>query len=144
MAIEVLGEQIASLLAEQLHPGLRYRCLLLHCADMPTLSRVCESVIAAAKNLGSPCVLEYTDQFDDIGAVSCQTMIARIEQAAATQPVILAGPLHYLDYWSEQVFAGFWRFLAAFMSGPGIVVVDTPRGGVVQSTFRTVAVLPVG
>ena len=37
MAIEVLGDQIASLLAEQLHPRLRYRCLLLHCADMPTL-----------------------------------------------------------------------------------------------------------
>jgi hypothetical protein len=142
MAIEVLGDQIASLLAEQLHPRLRYRCLLLHCADIPTLSRVCESVIAAAGTLGNPCVLEHADQFDDIGAVSCRTVIARIEQVAATQPVILAGPLHYVDYWSEQVCTGFWRYLAAFMSGPGIIAVDAPRETVVEGAFRIVGRLP--
>ncbi len=138
MAIEVLRDEIASLLTGQLRPRLRYRCLLLHCADMPTLSRACESVIVAAKRLGNPCVLEYTDQFDEIGAVSCQTVIARIEQVADAQLVILAGPLHYVDYWSEQVCTGFWRYLAAFTSGPGIIVVDTPRETVLEGAFRTV------
>ena len=142
MAVEVFGDQIASLLAEQLHPRLRYRCLLLHCADMPTLSRACESAIAAAVALGSPCVLEYADQFDDIGAVSCRTVLSRIERVAAARPVILAGPLHYVDYWSEQVCTGFWRYLAAFMSGPGIIVVDTPRETVVEGAFRIVGRLP--
>ena len=142
MAIDVLGEQIAALLAEQLHACLRYRCLLLHCADIPTLSRACESVIAKAGTMGKPCVLEHADQFDEIGAVSCRTVIARIEEVAATQPVILAGPLHYVDYWSEQVCMGFWRYLAAFMSGPGIIVVDTPRKTVVEGVFRIVGRLP--
>ena len=138
MALDVLGEQIGVLVAEQLHPRLRYRCLVLHCPDIAALSRACESAIAAANELGNACALEYADQFDEIGAVPCQTVIARIEEAAATRPVILAGPLHYVDYWSEQVCSGFWRYLAAFMSGPGIIVVDTPRETVVGGAFRTV------
>ena len=138
MAIEALSEQITALLAEQLHPRLRYRCLMLQCGDIPMLSRLCELTIAAASRAGNPKVLEYADQFDDIGAVSCRTVIARIEEAASGRPVILAGPLHYVDYWSEQVCTGFWRYLAAFMSGPGIVVIDAPRDTVVDSAFRIV------
>lgn len=143
MAVEVLSDQIASLLAEQLHPRLRYRCLVLQCADIPVLSRVCETVIAVAGALGDPVVLEYTDLFDQVGAASCRTVLERIEQAAATRPVILAGPLHYVDYWSEQVCTGFWRYLAAFMSGPGIIAVDTPREAVVEGAFRIVGRLPM-
>ena len=75
---------------------------------------------------------------------SCRAaVIGRIEEVATSRPVILAGPLHYVDYWSEQVSTGFWRYLAAFMSGPGIIVIDALRETVVESAFRVVGRLAV-
>jgi hypothetical protein len=100
---------------------------------------VCQSAIDTAVSLGdSPKVIDYADLFDDIGALSCNAVIERIEAVAASWPVVLAGPVHYLDYWSEQVRGAFWKFLAGFTHGPGIIVVDTPRAEAIEGPFRMV------
>jgi hypothetical protein len=143
MAIEVWQDKISTLIAAQLAPRLRYRCLVLQTGEMPVLSAVCQSAIDSAASLGeSPKVIDYSDLFDDIGALSCNAVIERLEAAAATSPVVLAGPLHYLDYWSEQMRGAFWKFLAGFTHGPGIIVVDTPRAEAVEGPFRMVGRIP--
>jgi hypothetical protein len=112
---------------------------VLQTGEIPVLSAVCESAIESAAALGgNPRVIDYGELFDDIGALSCNAVIERVEAAAGASPVVLAGPLHYLDYWSEQMRGAFWKFLAGFTHGPGIIVVDTPRGEAVEGPFRMV------
>ena len=142
MALEVWQERIGILVAAQLAPRLRYRCLVLQTSELPVLSVVCESAIASAASLGgTPGLIEYTDLFDDIGALSCNAVIERLG-VAATAPVVMAGPLHYLDYWSEHMRGAFWKFLAGFTHGPGIIVVDTPRDEAVEGPFRMIGRIP--
>jgi hypothetical protein len=138
VALEVWQDKIGTLIAAQLAPQLRYRCLVMQTSDIPVLSAVCESAIASAASLGeTPSLIDYTDLFDEVGALSCNAVLERLE-VAATCPVVMAGPLHFLDYWSEQVQGSFWKFLAGFTHGPGIIVVDTPRDGSVEGPFRIV------
>ena len=57
-------------------------------------------------------------------------------ELAESNTVFLAGPLNFLDYWSDQTRQVFWRTLAAFSSGPGILVTDTPRETAASGLFR--------
>jgi len=141
-SLEVWQDRIGTLVAAQLAPRLRYRCLVLQTCEMPVLSAVCESAIVSASSIGeTPYLIDYMDLFDEIGALSCNAVIQRLE-VAATSPVVMAGPLHCLDYWSEQMRGAFWKFLAGFTHGPGIIVVDTSRDEAVEGPFRMVGRIP--
>jgi len=69
-------------------------------------------------------------------------VLGRIEAGAATHSMVIAGPLHFLDFWSDQTSAAFWRYLSGFTHGPGILVVDTLRENPVESGFRVVGRIP--
>lgn len=143
MGVEISHDKLVALIAAQLERRLRYRCLLLQCADIGILSHLIQRSIEAMKVLGADvCVLEYADQFDRVGALSCNTVLERIAAGAPASPMVLAGPLHFLDFWSEQTIAAFWRHLSGFTHGPGILVVDTPRETAVESAFRVVGRIP--
>ena len=143
MGVELDNEKLITLVQSQLDYQLRYRCLVLQCSDIGILSQLIEQSVGAMNVLGNDVrVLEYSDQFDNIGALSCNTLIERIEADASTCPLVLAGPLHYLDFWSEQTNAAFWRYLSGFTHGPGILVVDTPRENVIEGAFRVIGRIP--
>jgi hypothetical protein len=143
MALEVRSDQVDTVVSAQLSRALRYRCLVFQSGDVVALGGLRESV---CRSLGSLCgpvaVFEYQDQFDGVGALSCDNVLGRIETAAATGALVLAGPLHYLDYWSDQVACAFWRYLASFTAGPGIVVLDGPREQGIEAAFRLIGRIP--
>lgn len=143
MGVELSHDKLVALIGSQLERRLRYRCLLLQCGDIGILSHLIQRSIDAMKILGTDvCVLEYSDQFDTVGALSCNVVLERIEAGAPASPMVLAGPLHFLDFWSEQTSAAFWRYLSGFTCGPGILVVDTPRETAVDSAFRVIGRIP--
>ena len=112
---------------------------------MVVLSSLCEHVIVAAQALGDDVkVLEASQQFDDVGALSCDAILSKVDALATGHPLVLAGPLHFLDYWSEQVRGRFWRYFATFSSGDGIVIADSFRTGAVLGPFQVVESLPRG
>jgi hypothetical protein len=137
MAVALQDEDMLALVARELSERARYRCLVLQSSDMNTLQRVREGTVAAVANhLGQPKVLNYAEFFDDVGAFACNDVCVTIDEAAATTPVILVGPLHFLDYWTETTRGVFWNFLATYSKGPGIVVIDSPRNDSIEGPFR--------
>ena len=137
MAIERMREQIDQLLDAELDERRRYRCLVLQTADLALLSEIGEAVRHHLANvIGEPRVLEWNQFFDEVGALSGSQVRTRVESEALRRPVVLEGPLHFLDYWTDLTQAGFWGFLSAFSQGPGIVVLDTPRMEAVEGPFR--------
>ncbi len=143
MAMKIGSELVDALVATQLAPRLRYRCLLFQTGDLGVLSELCEAAIWAARQLdGRVHVLEYRELLDDIGALACSRVLEKIENMSNSDPLVVAGPLHFLEYWSQQVAAGFWEYLASYSTGPGIVVVDAPREQSVLGAFRLVRMIP--
>lgn len=140
MAVDIgWASQVSSVVSAQLNRRLRYRCLVFQSADVVTLGEVRNAVCGSLTSFGDPVrVVEYQDQFDAVGALSCDSVLERVAAAATASPVVLAGPLHYLDYWSEQVATAFWRFLGGFTGGPGIVALDGPREQGIEGAFRIV------
>jgi hypothetical protein len=137
MAITLQGEDINTLVARELSERARYRCLVLQSSDMNTLQSLREAAIAAVTNcLGQPQALRYADFFDNVGALSCNDVCIMIDDVATTTPVILVGPLHFLDYWTETIRSVFWNFLSTYSKGPGIVVIDSPRLDSIEGPFR--------
>ena len=85
MGVELCPDKLVALIGAQLERRLRYRCLLLQCADLGILSHLIQRSIGAMKVLGTDvCVLEYAEQFDKVGALSCNAVLERV--AAAQQP----------------------------------------------------------
>ena len=139
MAVDLDIDAMSAVVAAYLDKRLRYRCLVIQSKDMTILSRLCENAIVAAQSLGNDvAVLEASQQFDDIGALSCDALVAKLDSKASDHPVVVAGPLHFLDYWSERIRARFWRYFAAFSSGPGIVVTDSFRTDAILGPFQVV------
>lgn len=139
MAVELSREDVAALVAVELASSVRYRVLVLQSSDMSELARLVDYAFAASSALGSnPYLLDSLEFFDDIGAISCDSAWERISEAAKTRPIVLAGPLHFLDFWSDVTRNAFWRTLASFSSGPGILVVDVPRTDGIEGPFRLV------
>lgn len=143
MAVGLSHDKLAALIDAQLDRRLRYRCLVLQCGNIEILSHVIQQSIDVMRTLGTDMrVLEYTEQFDTVGALSCSAVLERIGAQAAAHPMVLAGPLHFLDFWSDQTSGAFWKYLAGFTHGPGILIVDTPRETAVESAFRVVGRIP--
>src|SRR5437763_14976840 len=136
MAIVSLREQVGRLVTSELSPRRRYRCLILQAADLAILGRLCEYVSSALGGLGrEPNILGWESFFDPVGALSSDAVRGCIGVAGEETAVILAGPLHYVDYWTTGVQDGFWNFLSLYSHGPGVVVVDTPRTEGVEGPF---------
>src|SRR5262249_38742184 len=107
MAVD-LREKLYSLIRTQLDRKLRYRCLVIQAADIAVLDCVCQHAREGACFLGEhPQLLEYLDLMDDVGALSCSKVLERIDAVCASSPLVLAGPLHYLTYWSGQMQGAF-------------------------------------
>jgi hypothetical protein len=75
------------------------------------------------------------------GALPCSAVLELIDAASGSDPV-LTGPLHFLAYWSVQMQGAFWKHLAGFTHGPGIIVIDTPREEMVEGPFRFLGKIP--
>jgi hypothetical protein len=136
MAIASLREQVGRLVAVEVRPERRYRCLILQTADLAVLARLVEYAVSALSGLGrGASVIDWESLFDTIGAHSCDAVRDRIATAGEKTAVILAGPLHFVDYWTVGVQDGFWSFLSLYSHGPGIIVVDAPRTECVEGPF---------
>jgi hypothetical protein len=142
MAVD-LREKMLALIQSQLDRKLRYRCLVLQTADVGVLSRLSDYAKEFASALGEGArVIPYASFIDDVGAMSCNKVIETIDGICGASPLVLAGPLNFLNYWSEQMQGAFWKHLAGFTHGPGIIVSDTPREDVSEGPFRLVAKIP--
>jgi len=139
MAVELQFSDTLALLKKCLDERMRYRCLVVQGKDVSLLSYFSHQVHDASEFFGSAVhEMDALKQFDDIGALSCDAMIDRIKSIAFNHPLLITGPLHFLDYWSPAVRAVFWQFLAAFSNGPGIVVTDVYRTETVFGPFQIV------
>jgi len=139
MAVDIDLNTTISLVSKCLGAQMRYRCLVIQSEDMVILSRICEHMIVAAETLGNDVrVIEASQQFDAVGALSCDAFLEKLDSVASGHPAVIAGPLHFLDYWSEQVRGRFWRHFASFSSGPGIVVADSFRTDSILGPFQVV------
>jgi len=136
MAIISLQQELDKLVASELSLRRRYRCLILQSDRIDVLGRLCDCLPSALGAIGkAPIVLPWDDFFDAVGAISCDEARGRITTAGSESPVVLAGPLHYVDYWTSGVQNGFWSFLSLYSKGPGIVVVDVPRSEAIEGPF---------
>ena len=131
-----LREQLGTLLAKELNPVRRYRCLILQSDRLDVQARLCDYLPDAIKALGwEASVLVWDGFFDKVGAISADNAKNNVLTAGKDRAVVLAGPLHYVDYWTAGVQEGFWNFLALYSRGPGVVVVDIPRTEGVEGPF---------
>jgi len=132
-----LKEEVLRLLERQLAPRLRYRTLLFQCHHMPSIEALETSLLAVHEFCLSPPVrIAQDDMFDAVGAISAQRLLEKIKAVEYQQPIVLCGPLHICDCWSEESRRVLWQHLAAFSAGPGIAVVDVPREQDTQGLFR--------
>jgi len=139
MAIDVQLNQTTELLRRYLDDRLRYRCLVVQGNDISLLSKVSHQIHSASDIFNAHVQeIDALDQFDEIGALSCNSVIEKIKAIAFSSPLLITGPLHFLDYWSPSVRTIFWNFLAAFSNGPGIVVADVFRTETVLGQFQSV------
>ena len=145
MAVALDFETVSSVIHHQLDPRLRYRCLVIQSNDIATVSRLARQAAEIAKELGAEVkVIEATDQFDDIGALSCDAILSCFKAFAATNPIVLEGPLHFLDYWEPATRRLFWQRLCTLSEGPGIIVVDSFRTQEIMGPFCVVERLARG
>ena len=139
MAIEIAMNETIALIQRHLPEHARYRCLVIQGKDISLLSKVSVKVVEAAEFL---CLaveeMDALKQFDAIGALSCDSLIENIKSVSFKKPLMIAGPLHFLDYWSPAVRSVFWNFLASFSNGPGIIVTDVFRNEGVLGPLQTV------
>lgn len=139
MAIDVQLYQTLALLQRYLNERLRYRCLVVQGNDISLISQVSHQVHSASDFFCADVQeIDALNQFDEIGALSCDSIIEKIKSFAFSRPLLITGPLHFLDYWSPSVRTVFWQFLAAFSNGPGIVVTDVFRTETVLGPFQMV------
>lgn len=143
MAVTPLRDPVARRVSAALNPARRYRCLILQANRLDVLSRLCECLPSALADTGqTSCVLPWEGFFDQVGVVAADSAKTSIDAAGMTDAVVLAGPLHFVDYWTPVVQEGFWNFLSLYSRGPGIVVVDIPRTEGVEGPFVARGVIP--
>lgn len=143
MAVTPLRDQVARLVSAELCPTRRYRCLILQADRLDLLSRLCECLPPAFSGAGwAHSVLPWEGFFDHVGAIAADSAKSLITTAGKTDTVVLAGPLHFVDYWTPGTQEGFWNFLSLYSRGPGIVVVDIPRTEGVEGPFVARGVIP--
>lgn len=136
MALTSLQEQVNSLVARELNPGRRYRCLVLQTQRLDQQARLCDCLPAAVNAIGWQCsILPWDWFFDAVGALSSDNVRDMVIANGKDRVVLLPGPLHYIDYWPVGVQEGFWSFLSLYSLGPGILVVDITRTEGVEGPF---------
>ena len=136
MAVTPRQYVLNRLVARELNPTRRYRCLVLQTESLDQQARLCEGLPPAVNALGWQCgVLPWDRFFDTIGALSSDTVRDMVVANGKDRAVVLSGPLHFIDYWTAGVQEGFWSFLSLYSQGPGIVVVDIPRTEGVEGPF---------
>jgi hypothetical protein len=139
MAVDVQPNQTLALMKQYLDDRLRYRCIVIQGSDISLLSQVSHQIQSASDIFSAQLQeIDALDQFDAVGAPSCNAFIEKVKSIAFVSPVLLTGPLHFLDYWSPSVRMVFWNFLAAFSNGPGIIVTDVFRTETVLGPFQAV------
>src|SRR5262249_13827229 len=118
-------------------------CLVIQSSDIAQIRRLSEHAAECLASLGASVrTIRYPEFLDSVGALSCSKVIEIVDVASDSSPLILEGPLNFLNYWSVALQGTFWKHLAGFTHGPGIVVVDTPRDEVGEGSFRLLARLP--
>jgi hypothetical protein len=141
MAVDHLQATVRQVVSLHLAVNQRYRCLVFQSADLATLSAL-RALLTSLVTSGdvepglAPFVLDGAEQFDERGALACADVLAMIDAHSLDRHALLVGPLHFLDYWSLALRGGFWSHLATVTRGPGVIVVDTPRGIELDDTFR--------
>jgi hypothetical protein len=117
--------------------------LIVQTADLAVLGRVCEYISSNQTAGGKEAtVLAWERFFDTVGAIACDEVRGRISATGQQSVVLLAGPLHFVDYWTPGVQDGFWSFLSLYSLGPGVVVADTPRTEAVENHFVARGTIP--
>ena len=136
MAVITLRDQVARLLGVELNSTRRYRCLVLQSDRIDLLDRLRECLPSALVMAGKPpCVLDWEEFFDSVGAIAADTVKENILAAGKDKAVLLTGPLHFIDYWTAGVQEGFWNFLSLYSRGPGIVALDILRTEGIEGPF---------
>jgi hypothetical protein len=139
MAVIANQAEISAIVRSHLASLVRYKCIVIQANDMHAISRVTSSIHDAFHEMGqSSKYLSYNDFFDSIGAASCGTASNMIFGQARESVVVIRGPLHFLDYWSEPTQQVFWQSLASFSEGLGIIFVDVIRNEGIEGPFRVV------
>jgi hypothetical protein len=143
MAVTSLHELLERLVACELSPARRYRCLVLQADRIDLIGRLCDCLPSAFGTSGNaPAFLGWEGFFDAVGALSSDEVRGAVLAAGKDAPVVLAGPLHYVDFWTGGVQEGFWTFLSLYSLGPGVVVVDIPRTEGVEGPFVARGTIP--
>jgi hypothetical protein len=143
VAVVSLKDAAQRLLLSQLAPHLRYRCVVVQSADLSLLRNLHDHLQDLITAQGATVqTVDGQRQFDTVGALSCQELTTQIGQLSVDKYLILSGPLHFLDYWSPTLRNSFWSFLATITRGPGIIVLDAPRVGDSEDTFRVLGRIP--
>ena len=102
---------------------------------MTTLGELVQDTYMAA---GAPVLrLSHRDMFPEDIPLAAARLVAKLVESEGGRPVLLVGPLHVCDCWTESGRLVFWQHLAAFTGGPGIVVIDVPRPATAGALFRT-------
>lgn len=140
MALELEYEDILTSVSRHLDGKLRYRCLVFQARHFKNIISLCEYSLEAAQHVLGESIHEVkaVDKLDDVGAVSCSAIINELESVCSEKAVVISGPLNFLDYWSKDVCGSFWRYLAAFSFGPGIIVVDVQRNEDIIGPFQII------
>jgi len=137
VAVEDVRTQVGHITQVHLGANQRYRCLIFQSAALESLSMLRRTLCDALSQAGmEPFVHDASEQFDSKGAMACADVIARLEESSRGTYQILAGPLHFLDYWSASLRDAFWSHLATFTRGPGLIVLDTPRESELDGMFK--------
>jgi hypothetical protein len=136
MAVTALQEKLAHLVAQELNSARRYRCLVLQTADLRLMAYLVEQAtsLLTTSERGAT-VLPWEMFFDQVGALSSEDVRTHVLAPGRSNTVLLAGPLHYVDYWTGGVQDGFWNFMSLYSHGPGVVLFDTPRSEGVEGPF---------
>lgn len=135
--------QIVDIIEGQLKDSLRYRCLLFQSNDISTFPEICKSGSEGIKKLGKNFIQIDTDKMiDDIGALSCREVIKIIEKDSLNNVLIISGPLHFLDYWSDQQCSTFWGHFASLENSAGIIIVDIIRKVGIEGIFTVIGNIP--
>ena len=142
MAVVASQSEMSTLVRSHLASWVRYKCIVIQANDMQAISRVTSAILDAFHELAQPSkYLSYNDFFDSVGAVSCGTANDTIFGHARENVVVIRGPLHFLDYWSEPTQQVFWQSLASFSEGLGIILVDVLRNEGIEGPYRVVGKL---
>ena len=122
MAIKILREQIENLVIREFNPLRRYQTLVIQANCFDTLAEISAALSSAfLRHKAEPIIYGWDKFFDRVGAISCTAAISFINTAASTAPVIITGPLHFIDYWSFSVQESFWGYFSEYSLGSGIV-----------------------